>query len=74
LGLYERAEISLHKALELNEGDQSARLTLINAYIRSGKYVEALEHINTVFSNNPSALRRQELELIKLELEKALSR
>jgi Tetratricopeptide repeat len=61
----------LKRALELDEGEQNARLMLVNVYTKSGRYDEALEQANIFLAKNPKSLQRATLETLKEKIEKA---
>jgi tetratricopeptide (TPR) repeat protein len=73
LAAYERAESTLQRALELDEGLADARLMLVNVYARQARYGEALEQTNIFLTKFPKAPQRAALEGIKKQIENLLS-
>jgi Tfp pilus assembly protein PilF len=69
IGEYERARISLSRALEINDDDDSARLVLINDYVKLARYTEALDEIGQFLATNPNAPERASLESIRNQIQ-----
>jgi tetratricopeptide (TPR) repeat protein len=74
IGEYDRARISLSKALEIDDGEDNARLTLVNVYAKSARYEDALEEIGRFLSRNPNAPQRASLESIQNQIQKLLKK
>ena len=74
LGEYERARISLSRALEIDENEDDARLVLINVYSKSARYEDALEEIRRFLAKNPNAPQRASLESIQNQIEKLMKK
>jgi tetratricopeptide (TPR) repeat protein len=70
IGEYERARISLSRALEIDDNEDNARLVLINVYAKSARYEEALEEIGRFLARNPNAPERASLESIQNQIQK----
>ena len=68
-GVYDRAESTLHRALELDDQQHDARLMLINVYVKQTRYEDALGLIKTYLVKNPKAPQRPALERIQGQLE-----
>jgi tetratricopeptide (TPR) repeat protein len=73
LGIFDEAETSLTRALDLDADMHDARLMLVNVYTKSARYPEALEQIKTFLTKNPKATQRPALENIKQQIEKVLA-
>jgi tetratricopeptide (TPR) repeat protein len=71
---YERAELMLNRALELDDQQQDARLMLINVYTKGKRFKEALDLIKIYLLKNPAAPQRAALEGIRKQLEQALAK
>jgi tetratricopeptide (TPR) repeat protein len=69
---YQEAETALKTALEIDPKLGSARLTLINVYIRQRQWRTVLEHLNTYLDQDPSATDRAAMERMRSQVLKAL--
>jgi tetratricopeptide (TPR) repeat protein len=74
IGEYDRARVSLNKALEIDDGDNNARLVLVNVYAKSARYEDALEEIGRFLSRNPNAPQRASLESIQDQIQRLLKK
>jgi Flp pilus assembly protein TadD len=74
IGEYERARISLSRALELDDNEDSARLVLINVYVKFGRYEEALNEIGRFLAGNPNAPQRASLESIQAQIQRQMKK
>jgi Tfp pilus assembly protein PilF len=74
IGEYERARISLRRALEIDDNEDSARLVLINVYVKIASYEDALDEIARYLARNPSASQRTALESIQNQIQKLLKK
>jgi Flp pilus assembly protein TadD len=74
IGEYDRARVSLNKALEIDDSDYNARLMLVNVYAKSGRYEDALEEIRRFLSRNPNAPQRASLESIQDQIQRLLKK
>ena len=68
-GVYDRAESTLNRALQLDDQQHDARLMLINVYVKQTRYEDALGLIKTYLIKNPKAPQRAALERIQGQLE-----
>jgi Flp pilus assembly protein TadD len=68
-GVYDRAESTLNRALELDDQAHDARLMLINVYVKQTRYQDAVALIKTYLIKNPKAPQRPALERIQGQLE-----
>ena len=73
-GSYERAESILTHALTLDDKMHDARLTLVNLYTRQKRHKDALKQLLTYLEANPGSPQRKQLEIIKAQIENALSK
>lgn len=74
IGDYERARISLSTALEIDNNEESARLVLINVYVKSARYDDALEEIGRLLARNPNAPQRTALESIQIQIQNRMKK
>ena len=73
-GLYDEAEQSLQRALEIVGDHAQARLTLMNLYARQARYEEALDQAGAFLEENPDSPQRAAIERAKSQIEAALGR
>lgn len=74
IGEYDRARVSLSRALEIDDKEDNARLVLINVYAKSAHYDDALEEIGRFLARNPNAPQRASLESIQNQIQKLLNK
>lgn|GEM_PF-1466389 len=74
IGDYERARISLTRALEIDDNDDSARIALINVYVKFARYDDALEEIGRSLARNPNAPQRASLESIQIQIQNRMKK
>ena len=74
IGEYESARLSLSRALEIDDNEDSARLVLINVYVKFARYDDALEEIGRYFVRNPNSPQRASLESIQTQIQKLLKK
>lgn len=74
IGEYERARISLSRALEIDDNENNARLVLINVYVKFARYDDALEEIGRLLSRNPNAPERAALESIQIQIQNRMKK
>jgi tetratricopeptide (TPR) repeat protein len=74
IGEYERARISLNRALEIDDNEDSASLVLINVYVKLARYDDALEEIGRYLARNPNSPQRASLESIQTQIQKLLKK
>jgi Tfp pilus assembly protein PilF len=74
IGEYDRARVSLSRALEIDENEDNARLILVNVYAKSARYEDALEEIRRLLARNPSAPQRASLESIQNQIQQLLKK
>ena len=74
VGAYERAESVLLHCLALNDQSHEARLTLVNLYTRQMRYEAALKQISAYLEANPDSPRRDQVEALRIQIERALIR
>jgi Flp pilus assembly protein TadD len=69
----EEAESNLKRALELDGGMATARLTLADVYIRQEKWENALKIIDAYLTQNPNAPDRAQLEQVRVKVERKVT-
>jgi tetratricopeptide (TPR) repeat protein len=74
IGEYDRARVSLSRALEIDDNEDNARLVLINVYAKSARYEDALDEIARFLARNPNAPQRASLESIQNQIQKLLKK
>jgi tetratricopeptide (TPR) repeat protein len=74
IGEYERARISLSRALEIDDNEDSARLVLINVYAKGALYEDALDEIGRYLARNPNAPQRAALESIQIQIQNRMKK
>ena len=62
---YEDAEANLKRALDIESAMVSARLMLINVYLRQENWKSALEHLDLYTTQNPNATNRTQIQEIR---------
>jgi len=74
IGDYESARLSLSRALEIDDNEDSARLVLINVYVKFARYDDALEEIGRLLARNPKAPQRASLESIQIQIQNRMKK
>ena len=74
LELYDEAEQSLQRALDIVDGHAQARLALMNLYARQSRYEAALEQADAFLEENAESVQRAAIERAKSQIEAARGR
>jgi tetratricopeptide (TPR) repeat protein len=70
--LYDEAESSFQRALEIDTDMRAARLMLANLYMKQERWKEAIEHLNAYLEDHPFASDRAAVKRMRFDAEMSL--